>query len=139
MALLNDILLDATREHWAVGHFNASESDQMRAICQAAAELKTVAMIGTSEGEAKHLGYLEAVALRDAFRQEFGIPVFLNSDHHKSVAAAKQAVDAGYDSIHIDLSASAFPENVAGTKEVVEYVKRATKNKKQKTNNKQQS
>ena len=120
---LHAILQRATKEHWSTGHFNASESDQMRAIVEAAKEAGTAAIIGTSEGEAKHLGYFEAVALRDAFRKELGIPVFLNSDHHKSVEAAKVAIDAGYDSIHIDLSALPFEENVAGTKEIVEYAK----------------
>ena len=116
-----EILLKATREHRATGHFNFSESDQARAICEAAKEVGTCAILGTSEGEAKHIGYLEAVFLRDAFRKELGIPVFLNSDHHKSVESAKKAVDAGYDSIHIDLSAVPFEENITGTKKVVEY------------------
>src|SRR3989344_15714 len=120
---LRAILQRATKEHWSTGHFNASESDQMRAICEAAKEVGAPAIIGTSEGEAKHLGYFEAVALRDAFRKELGIPVFLNSDHHKSVEAAKKAIDAGYDSIHIDLSAEPYEKNVSGTKEIVEYAK----------------
>src|SRR3989344_1438727 len=121
---LHAILQRATKEHWSTGHFNASESDQMRAIVEAAKEAGTAAIIGTSEGEAKHLGYFEAVALRDAFRKELGIPVFLNSDHHKSVEAAEKAVDAGYDSIHIDLSAEPYKKNISWTKEVVEYAKK---------------
>ncbi len=120
---LQEILSKATKEHWSTGHFNASESDQMRAIVEAAKEVGAPAIIGTSEGEAEHLGYLEAVALRDAFRVEFGIPVFLNADHHKSVEAAKRAIDAGYDSIHIDLSALPFEENVRGTRDIVEYAR----------------
>ncbi len=124
----NEILLRATREHWATGHFNASESDQFRVICEAAQEMRTCAIIGTSEGEARHIGYLEAAALRDAFRKEFNIPVFLNSDHHKSVESAKTAIDAGYDSIHIDLSAKPFDENVAGTKEIVLYARAKSPN-----------
>ena len=120
---LDDYLKKALAEGWATGHFNVSESDQFRAICEAAKELNTAVIIGTSEGEAKHLGYFEAVALRDAFRKELGVPVFLNSDHHKSVEAAKKAVDAGYDSIHIDLSAEQYEKNVSWTKEIVEYAK----------------
>ncbi len=120
---LEDYLKKALTEGWATGHFNASESDQFRAICEAAKDLNTIAIIGTSEGEAKHIGYFEAVALRDAFRKEFGIPIFLNADHHKSVEAAKKAVDAGYDSVHIDLSVEPYEKNVAGTKEIVEYVR----------------
>lgn len=123
MTELLDILRVALRSRWATGHFNASESDQFRAIVEAAAELGSPAIIGTSEGEAKHLGRLEAVALRDAFRKETGIPVFLNADHHKSVKAAKEAIDAGYDSVHIDLSALPYEENLAGVREVVNYAR----------------
>ena len=126
---LNEILKQATQEHWATGHFNFSESDQARAICEAANEARTCAILGTSEGEAKHLGYFQAVALRDAFRKEFGGPIFLNADHHKSVEAAKTAIDAGYDSIHIDLSALSFEDNVAGTEKIVEYAKQVKSDK----------
>ncbi|HEY4497157.1 MAG TPA: class II fructose-bisphosphate aldolase [Candidatus Paceibacterota bacterium] len=126
---LNEILKQATQEHWATGHFNFSESDQARAICEAANEARTCAILGTSEGEAKHLGYFQAVALRDAFRKEFGVPIFLNADHHKSVEAAKTAIDAGYDSIHIDLSALSFEDNVAGTEKIVEYAKQVKSDK----------
>lgn len=123
-----DILLKATKEGWSTGHFNASELDQMRAIIEACKEVGAPAIIGTSEGEAKHLGYDEAIALRDIFRKKYSIPIFLNADHHKSVDAAKSAIDAGYDSVHIDLSALSFEENIKGTKEVVEYAKKIDPN-----------
>lgn len=124
MKTLQTFLTDAAHGHWATGHFNASESDHMRAIVSACKEVGSPAIIGLSEGERKHLGLLEAVALRDVFRKEYGIPVFLNADHTKSVEAAKQAIDAGFDSIHIDLSAEPFEANVAGTKEVVAHVRK---------------
>ena len=121
---LNEILQQATKESWATGHFNASELDQFRAIVEACKEVGAPAIVGTSEGERKHMGLTEVVAVRDAFRKDLGIPIFLNADHHKSVAAAKETIDAGYDSVHIDLSAKSFDENVAGTREIVEYAKR---------------
>ncbi len=93
----------------------------MRAIVEACREVGAPAIIGTSEGEGAHLGHAEAVALRDVFRKEYGIPIFLNADHHKSVESAKRDIDAGYDSVHIDLSALPYEENVAGTKEVIDY------------------
>lgn len=122
---LKEIVARAGKEKWATGHFNASELDQMRAIVEACKEVGAPAIIGTSEGERKHLGLAEAVALRDVLQKECGIPVFLNADHTKSVQAAKEAIDAGYDSMHIDLSALPFAENVAGTKEIVEYAKQS--------------
>ena len=118
---LQDILIQAHKERWSTGHFNASESDHFRAIAEACKEVGAPAIIGLSVGERKHMGLMEAVALRDAFRSELAIPVFLNADHTKSVDAAKKAVDAGFDSIHIDLSATPFEENIAGTKEIVAY------------------
>ncbi|MDO8500001.1 MAG: class II fructose-bisphosphate aldolase [bacterium] len=119
----SEILKNALAGKWSTGHFNISNLEQMRAICQAAFNLKSPVIIGTSEGERKYIGLFEAVSLRDAFRKEFGMPIFLNADHSKSVEAAKVAVDAGYDSIHIDLSALSYEDNVAGTAEVVRYAK----------------
>ena len=125
---LKEILEKASNEKWSTGHFNVSELDHMRAIVEVCAELRAPAIIGTSEGERKHLGLLEAVALRDVFRKEFNIPIFLNADHTKSVSVAKEAIDSGYDSIHIDLSALSFEENMRGTTEIVEYAQRHTNN-----------
>ena len=126
IATLKEILLRARKEHWSTGHFNVSELDQMRVIVEACKEMGAPAIIGTSEGERKHFGLMEAVALRDVMRLEYDIPVFLNADHTKSVDGAKKAIDAGYDSIHIDLSAESFEVNMAGTKEIVEYAKAAS-------------
>lgn len=120
---LKEILSRATREGWAVGHFNASNLEQMRVIAEACRNLKSICVIGTSEGERKHIGLLEAAALRGALRREFGIPVFLNADHSKSVASAKEAADAGYDSIHADFSAMPFEENITATADVVRYAR----------------
>ena len=120
---LDDILLRATRGHWATGHFNISNLEQMRVICRVCKENGSPAIIGTSEGERAHVGLLAAVALRDAFRNEFGIPVFLNADHTKSVAAAKAAIGAGYDTIHVDQSKEPFDDNVKGPAEIAAYAK----------------
>ena len=120
---LAEIFLRARKEGWSTGHFNASELDHFRAIVEACSEAGTPAMVGMSEGERKHFGLGEAVAVRDALRRDFKIPIFLNADHTKSVDAARQAIDVGFDSIHIDLSALSFEENVSGTREIVDYTK----------------
>src|SRR3972149_6661237 len=119
---LKEILQRAAREKWAVPHFNFSNLEILKAIAEAARETKSPVMAGTSEGEREFLGLSEAVALVKSFRGE-GIMIFLNADHTKSVDAAKEAVDAGYDSVHIDLSAKSFEENVGGTAEVAKYAR----------------
>lgn len=123
MRTLQELLRDAQEHGWAIGHFNVSTLEQMRLICRVCAGLKSPAMIGTSEGERKYLGVHELVAVRDALRKEFDIPICLNADHSKSVESAKAAIDAGYDSIHIDLSAHPLDDNVSGTADVVAYAR----------------
>ena len=95
----------------------------MRAIAEACKEIGAPAIIGLSEGERDHMGVREAVALRDALREDSKIPLFLNADHSKSVDTAKAALDAGFDSVHIDLSARSFEENIGETKRVVAYAR----------------
>jgi len=118
---LREILLRATSEKWAVPHFNFSNLETLKAIAEAAKEENSPVMAGTSEGERDFIGLREAVFMVRSFREELNLPIFLNADHTKSVEAAKKAVDAGYDSIHIDLSKMPLDANVNGTKELVRY------------------
>jgi len=120
---LKDILLQARKDARGLGHFNISNLEMLTGILEAAKEANAPVMIGTSENEAQFIGYRTAVALVKAAQEEYGIPMFLNADHHKGVEAAKAAIDAGYGSVHIDLSRIPYEENIAGTKEVVEYAR----------------
>src|SRR3989338_4327687 len=123
MSSLSEILLKTQKENRAIGHFNISNLEQLRAIMEAAKKFKAPIMIGLSEGERKFVGLKQAVALVKSFKEEYGLPVFLNPDHSHSVESAKLAYDAGFDSVHIDLSKLPFKENINGAKEVVDYVK----------------
>jgi ketose-bisphosphate aldolase len=121
---LNELFAEAKAGKWAIGHFNFSTADQLRAIVEAAAELKMPVMAATSEGEADFIGREQAVALVQSYRKE-GYEVFLNADHHKSWETVKAAIDAGYDSVLIDASKLPFEENIALTKKVVDYAREA--------------
>lgn len=120
---LQEILSRGTAEHWATGHFNISNLEQFRSLMQAAKECASPLLIGVSEGEREFIGLRQAVALTQAFREEFDIPVFLNADHSKSLETATKAINAGFDSIHIDASAMPYEENIAATKQVVEHAR----------------
>lgn len=106
-------------------HFNFSNLEQFHALVEAAREVKAPVVLGLSEGERDGVGLATAVALTAIARTD-GYPIFLNADHSRSPETAKAAVDAGFDSVHIDLSKESYEDNVAGTKEVVEYAR--TKN-----------
>ena len=53
MGSLSEILFNAQKEHWATGHFNISNLEQLRAIMEAARKFNAPIMIGLSEGERK--------------------------------------------------------------------------------------
>ena len=123
MKTLSEILFQARKNNLAVGHFNISNLEQLRAIMEAAKRFNAPIMIGLSEGERKFVGLKQAVALVKSFKEEYSLPVFLNPDHSHSVESAKEAFDAGFDSVHIDLSKLPIKENIEGTKKVADYVK----------------
>jgi len=112
-------LKKAQSEGWAIGQFNFSDFSQMKAIVSKCAELKAPVILGTSEGESKFFGLDEAVAIRNVLRKKTNLPIFLNLDHGKSFEYLKQAIDAGYDSVHFDGSKLPLEENIKITKEVV--------------------
>ncbi len=118
---LCQIFKKAQKEGWAIGQFNFSTLEILRAIFQAAKNLNSPIIIGTSEGESKFIGPAEAVALLKVFRGKFNVPVFLNLDHGNSLEYIKEVVDLGYDCVHFDGSKLPLEENIKKTKEVVKY------------------
>jgi fructose-bisphosphate aldolase class II len=125
---LNDYLKQAREGKYAIGHFNFATEDVLKAIVAGAKEAGgSCVMVGTSEGEADFVGSKEAVALVRAVADDMQFPVFLNADHFKSFEKCKEAIDAGYDSIIADGSKMPMAENIAFTKQVVEYAKEVSK------------
>jgi fructose-bisphosphate aldolase class II len=122
MTLIN-YLKKARKEAWAVGQFNVSNLETMRAAIQVSQKMKSPVIIGTSEGESGFLGLREAVALVKTFNRK-GVSSFLHLDHGKTFDYIKNAVDAGYDSVHIDGSKLPLKDNIALTKKVMAYCKK---------------
>ncbi len=120
---LKELHQKAKKEHWAVPHFNFSSLTQLKGILEGAREMRAPVLVGTSEGERESIGLKQAVYLIRSYRETYDIPVFLNADHSRSFETAKAACDAGYDSVHLDVSKKSFEENLEETKRVVDYVK----------------
>lgn len=106
----------------AIGHFNISDIQGFWAVTNAAKALDLPVIIGVSEGERDFIGVAQVKALVDTLKAE-GRPVFLNADHTYSVDRVKEVVDAGFDAVIIDEADKSFEENVAITKEAVEYAR----------------
>ncbi len=108
---------------YAIGQFNISTDEQITAIVEAAKELNSPVIIGTSEGEREFIGVEQVVALVKTWKKETGLPIILNADHCKTFESAKEVIDAGYDSVHFDGSKLSLEENIKITKRVIEYAK----------------
>ena len=121
--------------NYAIGQFNCSSADQIKAVIQAAKNLKSPLIIGTSEGEAKFMGLRQAMKIAEAYEEETGLPIILNADHtYKDVKdltnldKIKALLEVGYNSIHFDGSVLSYEENVKWTKRVVDMCKEVSPN-----------
>lgn len=117
------ILKEAQEEKWAVGQFNVSTLVVLRGAVQAARNLKSPLIIGTSEGESQFVGLRQAVALVSAFQEETRLPIFLNLDHGKTFEYIKEAIEAGYEMVHFDGSQLPLQKNIEITKKIVELAR----------------
>ncbi|MEK7120714.1 MAG: class II fructose-bisphosphate aldolase [Patescibacteria group bacterium] len=120
---LIEYIKEAEQSGVAIGHFNISNSEILSGILAGARKLNLPVVIGLSEGERDFLGMKQAVALVRSYKDEFDYPVFINADHTYSIEKAKEAIDAGVDSIVVDGSKLTLDENIKLTKECVQYAR----------------
>ena len=122
-ASLRDCIKQAEEKKIAIGHFNISNLEALRAIFNAAHALELPVIIGLSEGERDFVGVRQAVALVKSFKEEFNYPIFLNADHTYSFERVKEVIDAGYDAVIFDGAKLSFEENIAIAKQCVDYAR----------------
>ena len=115
------------QQHFAVGAFNIDNQETLIAVAQAAQKLNAPVLVEVSDGEVKAMGLENLRDMVDNYKKEYGVEMYINLDHSPTVEACKQAIDAGYEFIHIDISQANHDateeEIIAKTKEVVEYAK----------------
>jgi fructose-bisphosphate aldolase class II len=117
----------ARRHHFAVGAFNVDDQETLRAIAAAAKNLDAPVLVELSHDEVQAMGIENMRNLVNNYREELGIEMYINLDHSPTVEACKRAIDAGFEFIHIDVSAANHDatdaEIIAATREVVDYAK----------------
>ncbi|NLC95232.1 MAG: class II fructose-1,6-bisphosphate aldolase, partial [Bacilli bacterium] len=126
MPLVNmKVMLQKAKEgQYAVGQFNINNLEWTKAILTAAEEMQAPVILGVSEGAAKYMGgYKTVVNMVKGLMEDMKItvPVAIHLDHGSSFEAIKKATEAGFTSIMYDGSHHPIEENIAVTKQVVEY------------------
>lgn len=123
MKSLRECIVEAREKHVAIGHFNFSNLEGLYAIARSARTLGVPVIVGLSEGEEEAIGTHQAVALVQTIREQWGIDIYLNADHHYSFATVKSAIDAGFDAVIYDGASHTFEENVNVSKQCVDYAR----------------
>jgi len=118
---LKNYFKKAQKQKWAIGQFNFSTLEQLRAILAAGQKTKSPVILGTSEGESKFLGLKEILALVEISKIKYKTPAFLNLDHGKDLKWIKKAIDFGYSAVHFDGSGLSFKKNIEYTKKIADY------------------
>lgn len=118
-----DTILSYKQQGKAIAHFNISNLDQARAICEVAQELGQPVIIGVSEGEREYIGVTMVRKVIDELNEEYAVPIFLNADHTYTLAKVMEAVEAGYDSVIVDGAKLPYEENVALVRSCVDAVR----------------
>ncbi len=107
---------------YAVGAFNVNNMEIVQGITEAAGELKSPVILQVSKGARAYANHTYLVKLVEAAVIENpDIPIALHLDHGDSFEICKSCIDGGFTSVMIDASSKSFEDNIALTKQVVEY------------------
>ena len=106
---------------YAIGAFNVNNMEIVQGITEAAAELRAPVILQVSKGARAYANHTYLMKLVEAAEIETGLPIVLHLDHGDSFELCKSCVDGGFTSVMIDASSRSFEDNIAVTRQVVEY------------------
>ena len=123
MPLVNtkEMFAKAYNGGYAIGAFNVNNMEIVQGITEAAAELNAPLILQVSKGARAYANHTYLMKLVEAAIEETGLPICLHLDHGDTFELCKSCIDGGFTSVMIDASSKPFEENIALTRQVVEY------------------
>ena len=123
MALVTtkEMFAKAINDDYAIGAFNVNNMEIIQGIVDAAQAENAPLILQVSAGARKYAKPAYLTKLVEAAIIDTGVDVALHLDHGEDFDICKKCVDDGFTSVMIDGSKHPFEENIALTKEVVEY------------------
>ena len=106
---------------YAVGAFNVNNMEIVQGITEAAKDLNAPLILQVSKGARAYANHTYLMKLVEAAVIETGLPIALHLDHGDSFELCKSCIDGGFTSVMIDASSKSFEDNIALTRQVVEY------------------
>ena len=117
----NEMFKKSIEEHFAIGAFNINNMEFIQAITDAAEEAKSPVILQVSSSAIKYARMEYLIKMVEAAVETTTIPIALHLDHGPDFETCKKCIDAGFTSVMIDGSKYDFEENIAVTKQVVDY------------------
>ncbi len=114
-----EMLLDAQKNHYAVGSFNIENMEMAQAIVAAAEKARAPVMLATTSSTARYAPPGVFYAIVRALADAASVPVALHLDHGDGEASVLSALKAGYSSVMIDASKLPYEDNAATVRRVV--------------------
>ncbi len=123
MALVTtkEMFAKALVSDYAIGAFNVNNMEIVQGIVDAAKIEKAPLILQVSAGARKYARPAYLVKLVEAAIEDTGLDICLHLDHGEDFVICKKCVDDGFTSVMVDGSKHPFEENIALTKQVVEY------------------
>ena len=106
---------------YAIGAFNVNNMEIVQGITEAAAEVNSPLILQVSAGARKYAKHEYLIKLVEAAEADTGLPIALHLDHGADFEICKSCIDGGFTSVMIDASSKSFEDNIALTRQVVEY------------------
>ena len=106
---------------YAIGAFNVNNMEIVQGITEAAKEVSSPLILQVSAGARKYAKHGYLMKLVEAAVEDTGLPIALHLDHGEDFAICKACIDGGFTSVMIDGSKHSFADNIALTRQVVEY------------------
>ena len=106
---------------YAIGAFNVNNMEIIQGITGAASKLNAPVILQVSKGARAYANRTYLMKLVEAAVIETGLPICLHLDHGDSFELCKSCIDDGFTSVMSDASSKPFAENIALTRQVVEY------------------
>ena len=106
---------------YAIGAFNVNNMEIVQGITEAAKDLNAPLILQVSKGARAYANHTYLMKLVEAAEIETQLPICLHLDHGDTFETCKSCIDGGFTSVMIDASSKPFAENIAITKQVVEY------------------
>ena len=124
MPLVNfkEMLSDAARRHYAVGMFDVSDLEMIRAVVEEADALRSPVILGALAPDLEGTRLEYWFALTRLAAEKASVPVCIHLDHANTLDEVMRAANIGFSSVMLDASSSEFEENIRRSREVVEAV-----------------